>query len=63
MSALSIGRIYRISDTEKHFPFHYPCGCFIGRTPQGWPRFMLDVQKGTECFLNAKDSCFVEQVR
>ena len=58
---LQIGKIYKfIEGMRKDFSFGYERGCFIGYTKSNWPRFMLNVEKGTECFINATAENFVE---
>ena len=60
---LEIGKVYKFKDgiDREAFSFGYKCGCFIGYTGSGWPRFILNVEKGTECFINATDDSFKER--
>lgn len=55
-----IGRVYEFVDKNRKFPFGFERGAFLGYTPSGWPRFMLRVRTGTQCFINAADSVFEE---
>lgn len=57
--SLKVGKKYRFKDGHK-FPFRYEEGVFIGYTKSGWPRFVLNSIKGTECFINATDENFEE---
>ena len=57
-----IGRVYEFVDKNKKFPFDYERGAFIGYTPQNMPRFMLNVRRGAQCFINATDEMFEEVV-
>lgn len=57
-----IGRVYEFVDKNRKFPFGYERGAFIGYTPENFPRFMLNVRRGIQCFINAEDSTFEEVV-
>jgi len=57
---MKLGRIYEFKDKNKKFPFDFERGCFIGYTLEGMPRFILNVRRGTQCFINADDSNFEE---
>ena len=55
-----LGKVYEFKNKNKKFPFDFERGCFIGYTNQSWPRFILNVRRGTQCFINATDENFEE---
>lgn len=59
---LEIGKIYefRKDIDRRDFSFGYKKGVFIGYTKGDMPRFILNVERGTECFINATDDNFIE---
>ncbi len=57
-----VGKIYEFKDKNRKFPFDFERGCFIGYTNEGWPRFCLNVRRGTTCFVNAIEDTFEEVV-
>lgn len=57
---MRIGQVYEFVDKNRRFPFGYERGSFIGYTPEKFPRFMLNVERGTQCFINATDDMFEE---
>ena len=55
-----LGRIYEFKDKNHKFPFGFKRGCFLGYTNNGMPRFILNIHRGTQCFINTNDSNFEE---
>lgn len=55
-----VGKVYKFVDRNKKFPFGYRLGAFLGYTKEKWPIFMLDIERGTQCFVNAVDDTFEE---
>ena len=63
---LEIGKVYKFREDlegREDLSFGYTKGCFLGYAGGGWPRFMLNVERGTECIINATDENFVEVER
>ena len=57
---MEIGKIYQFKKDidNKRFSFGYTKGCFVGYTKSDYPIFILNVEKGTQCFVNATDDNF-----
>ena len=55
-----LGRVYEFVDKNRKFPFDYEQGVSLGYTNGGMPRFVLNVRRGTQCFINAPESDFEE---